>query len=118
MALARGKSAEAFLRGPIPLRWLRQAGGLPGKALHVGIAIWFLVGLRKSYVVALSLSAVARDFGIDRATTSRGLAQLARAGLVSVERHPGRKVTVRVVHAVGERSAPQSLHEKDLARSL
>jgi hypothetical protein len=117
LALARRQSTEPFVRGPIPLRWIRRAGGLPGKALHVGLAIWFLVGLRKSYVVALSLSAVARDFGMDRATASRGLGKLARAGLVAVERHPGRKVTVRVVHAFGERSEPQPRCETDLARS-
>lgn len=118
MARARRKSAGLFLCGPVPLGWLRRAGSLPGKALHVGIAIWFLVGLRKSRVVGLSLSAVARDFGMDRATASRGLAQLARAGLVSVDHQPGRKVTVRVVHGDGERLGYQPQHETDSARSV
>ena len=33
-----------FLRGPVALDWLRRAAALPGKALAVGLALWFLRG--------------------------------------------------------------------------
>jgi hypothetical protein len=35
----RHRSGEKFLKGPIPLLWLIQAGRLPGKALHVGLLL-------------------------------------------------------------------------------
>ena len=34
------KKKGHFLKGPIPMPWLIVAGNLPGKALHVGIALW------------------------------------------------------------------------------
>ena len=36
-----------FVMGPIPLAWLGPATRLPGKALAVGLAIWYLRGLKK-----------------------------------------------------------------------
>ena len=38
-----------FLKGPIPLYWLIAASKLPGKALAVGVVIWFRAGLEKSH---------------------------------------------------------------------
>ena len=38
---------DLFLKGPIPLPWLAVAATLPGKALAVGIIIWFLQGIQK-----------------------------------------------------------------------
>src|SRR5262249_13109563 len=52
--LPRHKQGEHFLRGPIPLKWLTMASSLPGKALHVALAIWYGSGLRKSAMVPLS----------------------------------------------------------------
>ena len=38
--LPRPKAGERFLKGPIPMDWLSAAARLPGKSLHVAIAIW------------------------------------------------------------------------------
>ena len=77
-----------FLRGPIPLSWLAPAAVLPGKALHVAIALWFLSGLKRSSTVKLTGS-LRSQFGILPDAGRRGLAALERAGLVFVERPPG-----------------------------
>jgi hypothetical protein len=71
-----------FLRGPIPWSWITAAAALPSRALVVGLCIWRLVGAMKR--------------GIDRATKSRALHALERAGLIKVARQPGRfpKVTL------------------------
>ena len=37
---------STYLKGPIPLDWLSTAARLPGKSLHVGIALWFMGGFR------------------------------------------------------------------------
>ncbi len=61
-----------FLKGPIPLPWITRASALTGKALHVGIALWFYSGLTKSKEIALNLTAL-QEWGIQRDTARRGL---------------------------------------------
>jgi hypothetical protein len=80
---------EKFLKGPIPLPWLQCAAQLPGKALHVGIALWYLVGLTSSSTVTMTRTCLKR-FGIHHETGRRALLALEQAGLIHVERN-GRK---------------------------
>ena len=85
--LPRSKKGEHFLKGPIPLNWLTAAARLPGKALHVAIALWFRAGLTRSGRVPLSNLAV-EPFGVERDTKRRALRHLEAEGLISVERPP------------------------------
>ena len=87
--IPRASKGQRFLRGPIPLDWLSAAAGLPGKSLHVGIALWLEAGLRNAAVVPLS-NLTGRYFGLDRNAKYRGLDWLEQAGLISVERKLGR----------------------------
>jgi hypothetical protein len=93
---------EAFLRGPLPMAWLERAASLPGRALHIGVMLWYYVGLHKSARVKFSLSRCERRLGFDRTTATRGLAALERAGLVTVERRPGQRPVVTVIHNPAE----------------
>jgi hypothetical protein len=43
----RHKRGQKFLCGPVPLPWLRWAATLRGKAVAVGIALWFKAGVTK-----------------------------------------------------------------------
>ena len=95
--LPRHKPGKRFLKGPIPAEWLSRAASLPGKALHVGLAVWFSAGLAKGPRVRLSGTVLAM-FGVDRRHTAyRALERLEAANLVTVDRHPGRNplVTLR-----------------------
>jgi hypothetical protein len=38
-------SARRFIKGPLPLPWLRRAAALPGKAFHVAVGLWYVKGL-------------------------------------------------------------------------
>ena len=78
------RSGEKFLKGPIPFNWLCRAAQLPGKSLQVALAIWFLAGLNKSATVRLGQS-VLNEFGVDRHSKSRALAQLMNARLISIQ---------------------------------
>jgi len=93
----RAPSRAAFIMGPLPLAWIEVAGRTTGAGLHVAMEIWFRVGLRGSDEVKVSLSYVARRFGFHRTSAARGLADLEAAGLVVVQRRPGRAPVVRVV---------------------
>jgi hypothetical protein len=94
--LPRHKPGEKFLKGPVPLTWLARAARLPGKALHIGIVLWFLAGLKNTRSV--SLPSTARQlFWIDRSAKRRALGWLEQAGLIIVERHPGRNPLVTLL---------------------
>jgi hypothetical protein len=86
----RHAPGEKFLKGPIPWRWLERAGGLPGKALVVGLAIWLEAGCRNERTVPLNLS----KLGMSRSTAQRGLQALCNAQLVAVEHRDGRPALV------------------------
>ena len=97
--LPRHKSGQHFLKGPIPLDWLcvasRRCGR--GSGFTVGIIIWYLCGLSKSRACIRLKGSVVRRFGLTRYACYRGLADLEKALLVSIERHPGRNPLVTVL---------------------
>jgi len=112
--IPRHATGQLFLKGPIPLAWLSAASQQPGKALSVGIAIWFLAGCTNKPTVTLG-NELCKKFGISRFAKRRGLDALVSAGLVDAEHHQGRGplVTLRYV-ALGQggatvhRQIPQS----------
>lgn len=77
----------------IPYDWFTDAAQLPGQALAVGIAVWFLSGLLKKKTITLS-STFLCEIGISRFQKYRALASLEGAGLISVENINGKNPTV------------------------
>ncbi len=92
------KSGEKFLRGPVPLGWLARAARLPGKALHVGIVLWFFAGLKNARTVSLPNNTL-RLFDVNRNAKYRALESLEGGRLIAVERHPGRNPLVTLLDA-------------------
>ncbi len=99
--LPRPQGGRYFLKGPIPLDWLEIAARLPGRSLHVGISLWFLGGMHRSRVIALS-NHTSRRFGLDRNSKYRGLEWLERAGLICVQRKMGRAPIVTILEPCGD----------------
>ena len=97
-SVPRHKPGEYFLKGPIAWGWLSVAASQSGKALHVAIALWFLVGVKRSGQVSLSGN-VLRMLGVGRHSAYRGLKKLEEANLVAVQRHPGRNPIVTILDA-------------------
>lgn len=89
-------SKEPFLKGPVPLSWLRRAGKLRGQVLLVGLVLWFRAGVERKMRIKLK-KADYRLFGVSERSASRGLASLEKAGVVSVTRHPGRSPIVAIL---------------------
>ena len=77
------------------MAWLRAAARLPGRALAVGLALWFKAGVSKRATVKLS-SSVRDKIGLDRYSARRGLEALERAELVDVDRQRGRSPVVTI----------------------
>ena len=89
-----------FLKGPIPLSWLKAASNLSGKAsLAVGLAIWFESGRRKSNEVKLT-SAILQRFAIKRKSKYTALKSLEDAGLIRVRREPRKNPIVTILEVV------------------
>jgi hypothetical protein len=84
-----------FLRGPVPLAWLHRAADLPGKALAVGLALWFLRGVQKRRTVRLTRRTL-RRLGVGRKPGYLGLKNLEGAGLVRVRRQKGKSPVVTI----------------------
>ena len=87
------RQGERFLKGPIPWRWLENAMQLSGKALHVALILWQQAGCRKDRTVRFCLNGKLPEL-LNRQSARRGLRSLAEAGLVSINRLPGRGLEV------------------------
>ena len=96
LPLSSVKLTQPFLKGPIPLAWLAQAGTLPGRALHVATVIWYRSGVEKSRTVSVP-SKTLEEFGVDRYAKKRALIALENAGLISVEHHHGRNPMATII---------------------
>lgn len=90
------KQPHQYLRGPIPLSWLCRAACLPGRALHVAIALWHVSKLRRSKTIKMQRRILA-DFGISRGVYQAGLDGLEKLGLISVERNPGSRSSITIL---------------------
>jgi hypothetical protein len=93
----RPKPNGRFLMGPIDWNWITAAALLPGRALHAAIVIQFLAGLAKSQTITLSSQELSR-LGVRRTSGYRALERLQIAGLIHVERGPGKlpRVTINL----------------------
>ena len=82
---------QEFIKGPLPLPWMIAATALPGKyPLAVALVIQFRAGLEKTSTELRLTSKMLQRFGINRLAGYRALAVLEDAGLVTVDRKPGR----------------------------
>lgn len=81
------RKAKRYVR-TIPLDWIQSAATLPGKALQVGIALWYRSGVTKKLSVLLSNTQLV-SFGVSRSSKRRALASLEAAGLVKVTQEAG-----------------------------
>jgi hypothetical protein len=86
-----------FIKGPLPFKWMCVAASLPGRALAVGLALWFEAGCKKSDSVTLT-SKLLGCFGLERGAKMRALQNLQRAGLIEYSVTPGKNPEVRILH--------------------
>jgi hypothetical protein len=89
------RSRQPFFRGPIPLNWLSAAACLPGRTLHVALALRHTAALQKSLTIKVPRR-MRETFGISDGLYGLALRRLEGAGLVSVERENGRAPVVTI----------------------
>lgn len=90
------KLGRRFVRGPIPLTWLRKATSLPGKATSVALALWYQRGLTRALTVRFT-SSMAAEMNVSPDAMYDALKNLERAGLITVDRGRGRCARVTIL---------------------
>lgn len=85
----------------LPVEWLERASALPGKALHVAVTLLYLMSLRRSSRVRFS-QATLRRLSTSRDASYDALARMAEAGLVRLDKRPGRAPVVTLLAANGQ----------------
>ena len=84
----------------LPVPWLERVAQLPGKALHVGVMLFYLVAIRRSAEVRFS-QATLRRFHTSRDASYDALRRMKEAGLVRVAKSPGRSPVVTLLDPDG-----------------
>lgn len=88
--------AQKFIKGPIPFQWMASANALGGKAGAVGLALWFLRGVKRSLEVSITREAM-QLAGCQRKALYAALDGLERAGLIRQKKQPGRRTRVTLL---------------------
>ena len=94
--LVAAPKKEPFLRGPIPLEWLRVVASLPGKTINVALALWWRHGMAQRKSFKLSRLAL-MTLNVERDAERKGVARLEQAGLIHVERMPGQRPIISLL---------------------
>jgi hypothetical protein len=92
-----------FLRGPVPWPWLVRAMALPGQALAVGLILWREAGMADNRTVSVN-HARFEKCGISEKASRYALENLEHAGLIAVQRPPGRNLEVTILETTAERN--------------
>ena len=87
------------------MAWLSKAAQLPGKTLHVAMALWWLHGMAKGKPLKLTQKAL-DYFNVSRYAVRGGLALLERQGLIGVERKAGQRPTISILDQ-------RAIHDRD-----
>ena len=93
----KGLEHKKFFIPTIPYWWHTSASILPGKAHAVGSQIWFV--FRTVFKGKASVKLSRQYFSLtkfDRKTVSRGLVNLEKAGLITVERGTGKAPLITI----------------------
>ncbi len=85
-----------FLKGPVQLDWLQEAMQLGIGPLSVGIILWYFMGLKKTKSLKVGIADIANLIKRSWRAAQRSLKILERQGLITLERHPGRKHLVTI----------------------
>ena len=85
-----------FLKGPIPMSWIEKVASLPGKVLHVALAIRWLVDMNQNHPVKLTRHAM-EQFNFSADAGSDAIKILEREGLIQVQRLKGQRPWIKLM---------------------
>jgi DNA-binding transcriptional ArsR family regulator len=111
---------DRFVAGPVEVSWVCRASRLGVKALLVGLALWYLRGLRRSNSFNVS-NLMMQEWGVQPDAKARALRKLEKARLITVKREGKRSPRVTLVVGNASNSSWRSTRgyrsRKDAAQS-
>lgn len=90
-------SGKPYLRGPIPLAWIRAASRKSRGCLLVGLGLWHLRSLNKNTSFPATMRQIGGVFGVSHRTVQRGVAELCALGLIKIEWKAGSRHTYTLI---------------------
>ncbi len=90
------ESTRKFIHGPIPFNWLKKSNSLKGKTGAVGMALWFLHGVKKSDTFKIT-NQIEELAGCSRQVLGRALKSLQTADLIKFVQKPGARAVVTIL---------------------
>ena len=96
----RASLKDPFIKGPVPLSWLLKAANLGKCALIVGLAFWYMDGMRRQQAFKMGRGDLGRLLGASRWTILRGIRRLEIEGLIFVLREPGKKMIITLNRSI------------------
>ena len=99
------KRGGLFIKGPIPMAWISRAAKLPGKVLHVALALFWLAGMKPQQKVKMTRQAL-DFFNVSEDAYRDALPRLEKAELIKVWRAPGQRALIEIVCGATPQSGP------------
>ena len=90
-----------FIRGPLDLKWLRRASCISRTACVVGLVAWYRRGLEGKNQVPIYRSDL-KSFCVGHTAAADALLSLEQAGLIAVDRKPGKCPRVTIILPEGD----------------
>jgi DNA-binding transcriptional ArsR family regulator len=85
-----------FIAGPIDVEWLAKARRLGVSALWMGLALWYLRGLRKTDGFVVS-NRMMKSLNLEPDAKRRALRKLEAAGLIAISQRQKRSPLVTLI---------------------
>jgi hypothetical protein len=92
----KSRLTDSFIAGPIDIGWLSHARKLGVTALWVGLALWYLRGLRKSDSFIVS-NRMMEFLNVEPDAKRRALRKLRNAGLIAIQSREKRSPLVTII---------------------
>jgi hypothetical protein len=102
--LPRNEPGEAFIKGPIPMEWIKAASRCGYRAEAVALLVWYAAGVQRANPCKLTPKVLA-ELHVHPRTAKRILERFVDAGLTTVEFHRGRSPLVTITSPT-DRPAP------------
>jgi hypothetical protein len=96
LPLPKHGPGERFLRGPIPMEWLKRVVGCGRRAEAVAVLLWYAAGYQRKNPVKLTPH-VLSELSVAPRAAKDILQKMADRGLVHVEFHRGRSPVVTLI---------------------
>lgn len=94
---SKKEKVTPYLRGPIPIWWLRRAYKQCKLSVEVGISLWHYRALMKSEEFSVTCKKISEVIGLSRQQTLRGIKELEKTKLIKVKRKRGSKSTFKLI---------------------